>query len=252
MKKSAYLSDILFTFFLTGLFTLCVFRHLKTPLILAFVLATVCGLLAACSCAAFLKSKRKTFLLKRSDEALREKLFLHLPLISDEEKTKLFETALAKPQNTEVKRQGKLRLQTEEANYFLLFRFAPVTADEIARLSRWKTSKPKIVLCQRIEETAKALCTKLHMEVKTGDWVFDFLKSQDALPNRFLGDELPENKRKRIFRLCFAKRNARRFFVSAALILLTSLITPFPYYYLVFGGILLLVALFIRIFGYSS
>lgn len=249
MKKSAYLSDILFTFFLTGLFTLCVFRHLKTPLILAFVLAAVCGLLAACSCAAFLKSKRNAFLLKRSDEALRQKLFLHLPLLGDEEKTKLFETALTNSQTAEVKRCGKLRLQTEEANYFLLFRFAPVTADEIARLSRLKTSKQKVVLCERIEENAKGLCAKLHMEVKTGEWVFDFLKSQNALPKRFLGDELPETKRKRVFRLCFAKTNARRFFVSATLILLMSLITPFPYYYLVFGGILLLAALFTRIFG---
>jgi hypothetical protein len=38
--------------------------------------------------------------------------------------------------------------------------------------------------------------------------------------------------------------------VAGALVLLTSLITPFPYYYLTFGSLLLLIATLIRFFGY--
>ena len=83
MKKSAFLSDILFTFFLVWIVTLCLFRHLKLPLIASFFLAVVCGLLCACAHAAILQSKRKTLLLKRSDAALKQKLSMHLALLGD-------------------------------------------------------------------------------------------------------------------------------------------------------------------------
>ena len=251
MKKSAFLSDILFTFFLVWIVTLCLFRHLKTPLNAALLLAAVCGLLSACAHAALLQGKRKTILLKRSDAALKEKLSLHLSLLGDEEKTKLFSAALSLLENAPVKRVGKLRLQSETRLYFLCFRFAPVTTDDVARYSRYASAKQKTLLCERIEESALELCGRLHIEVRAGDFAFELLRSQNALPETYLCDEPQKDKHKRRLRLCFARSNAKRFLTSATLVLLLSLITPFPYYYLVFGGVLLLLALFTRIFGYS-
>lgn len=251
MKKSAFLSDILFTFFLVWIVTLCLFRHLKTALILSITLAAACGLLSACAHAALLQSKRKAVLLKRSNAALKEKLSLHLSLLGDEEKTDLFIPALSTAEKAPVKRVGKLRLQSETRLYFLCFRFAPVTTDDVARYSRYPNGRQKTILCERIEENALELCTRLHIEVRAGDFAFNLLQSQNALPESYLCDELPKDKRKHRLRLCFARSNAKRFLASATLILLLSLITPFPFYYLIFGGILLLLALFIRIFGYS-
>ena len=251
MKKTAFLSDILFTFFLVWIATLCLFRHIKIPLIAAIVLAAVCGLLSACVHAKLLQSKRKTVLLKRSNAALKEKLSLHLSLLGDEEKTNLFIRALSAMENAPVKRVGKLRLQSETRLYFLCFRFAPVTTDDVARYSRYPSDRQKTLVCERIEESALDLCTRLHIEVHAGDFAFGLLQSQNALPETYLCDELPKDKRKHRLRLCFARSNAKRFLTSATLILLLSLITPFPYYYLIFGGVLLLLALFVRIFGYS-
>lgn len=251
MKKSAFLSDIIFTFFLVWIVTLCLFRHLQIPLILSLFLAVVCALLSACAHAALLQSKRKTALLKRSDAALKEKLSMHLSLLGDEEKTKLFSTTLSRLENAPVKRVGKLRLQSETHLYFLCFRFAPVSTDDVARYSRYPSGRQKTLVCERIEESALELCTRLHIEVRSGDFAFGLLRSQNALPETYLCDELPKDKRKHRFRLCFARSNAKRFLTSATLILLLSFITPFPYYYLVFGGVLILLALFTRIFGYS-
>lgn len=250
MKKSAFLSDILFTFFLVWIVTLCLFRHLSVSLIPALLLAALCGLLSACAHAALLQSKRKTLLLKRSDAALKEKLSMHLALLGDEDKTELFAAALSTLENAPVKRVGKLRLQSEKRLYFLCFRFAPVTTDDVARYSRFLSGKQKTILCERIEESALALCDRLHIEVRAGDFAFGLLRSQNALPETYLCDELPKDKRKHRLHLCFARSNAKRFLTSATLILLLSLITPFPYYYLVLGGVLLLAAIFIRIFGY--
>ena len=252
MKKSALISDLIFTLFASWLFTLCIFRYLGVPLISALILSGVCGLLTACAFGSLWQSKRKILLLKRSDEALKEKLLLHLALISDEQKSRLFSSALSlESEEGEIKPYGRDRLQSDACLYLLKFRFTPVTADEIARFARQKTTKRKILLCSHIEESAFQLCHKLGIEPKTGDWAFLFLKKHNALPEHFAGDELPEGKAKRRFKLCFAKSNSRRFLVSSIFILLLSFITPFPYYYLVFGLILLCAAVFIRIFGYA-
>jgi hypothetical protein len=190
-----------------------------------------------------LNAKRQNAFLKRSDEAKKQKLLLHLALLSDEAKTQLFERIL------HAKRQGKLRLQTSESYCFLRFSFAPVTADQIASLARFKTAQPKTVFCAEMEESAKNLCKRLGVETCVGDRVYALFKKENALPERFLGEETPEDRKRRIMRVCFAKSNAKRFLLSATFLFLGSLFTPFPTYYLLFAFALLVVALIIRILG---
>ncbi len=249
MKKSAYISDILFTFFLTAIFTLCLFRYLKISMALSILLAVVCGALSATIIGVWQGSKRKHVFLKKSDETLKNKLLLHLCLLSDERKSALFYNLLR--QTGEVKRIGKLRLVDENNFYFLLFRFLPVSPDDIATLTRLKTHKQKIVFCNEIDENALRLCARMNVKVCDGDEIFRLLRDKNALPEKYLGDSENDKKRKIHFKLCFSKRNSRRFFVGGALILLTSLLTPFPYYYLISGTALLIVAVCVRVFGYS-
>ena len=250
MKKSAFISDIIFTFFVVFLFSLCLFRHRRIDLWLACLLAVFCGALASGAIAAFLQNKRKYHFLKKSEEAIKQKLSLHLVLLSDEQKTAFFQKILSSD-SCAANRFGRLRIFTDKEFYFLKFSIAPVTADEIASLSRLKTNKEKILLCLSIDEAAKNLCKKLHIQVKTAEEVFGLVKSHDALPDVFLGEEDSVKKRDRRMKLCFAKNNSRRFLVSGALILITSLFTPFSYYYLIFGSLLFLTAVFVRIFGYE-
>ena len=250
MKKSAFISDLIFTFSFTALFTLCVFRYLRLRLFPALALSIVCGLLTACALGAILQSKRNAYFLKRSDNAIKEKLTLHLALASDRANTELFFSALAKP-DTPVKKVAPLRLQTNDSVYFFILRFTPVRSDDVAPIMRVKTTRQKILVCLQVEESALALCQTLNIQVKTGDWAYAFLKEKNCLPPSYLGDTPKENRKKRRLQLCFSKHNSKRFLTSATLILLFSFVTPFSYYYLVFGVILLLTALFIRIFGYA-
>ena len=249
MKKSAFISDILFSFFLFSVFTLCLFRYLRLSMPLSLLLCLICGLLSAMGIGALLQSKRKTLFIKQSEESQKERLLTHLALLSDEQKTNYFKQIFAR--EGEVKRFSKLRLSTDNAFYFLLFRFSPVTADEVASVSRLKTAKEKVLLCNRIDEGAESLCNKLNIRLQTGESVYKTVKEAGALPQDYLGEEKKENKRKRRLRLCLAKSNARRFLTGGALILLTSLFTPFPYYYFLTGGALLIIAVLVRIFGYS-
>lgn len=248
MKKSAFISDLLFTFFSGFLLSLCFFRYLGISFALSLVLSILCGALLLCGVGAYLSSKRKSFFLKRSDEAQKQRLLTHLALLTDNKKTTFFEKIFQAEGGEKI---SSLRIRTNDCIYFLHFRFSPVTADEIASLFRLKTKRRKIILCDRIEENASILAHNLGVEYKTAEEVYTLIKEKDALPESYLGQESAESKRNKFIRLCFAKSNAKRFFISSLLLLATSLITPFPYYYVSFGAILLIVAVLLRIFGHA-
>ena len=249
MKRFAFFSDLLFTFLASTLLALCLFRFLSVGFWLSLFLAALCGGLIMSSVGAYLQSKRKNLLLKRSDAQEKEKLLLHLALLSDSAKTEFFRKALSK--NASFQRFSPLRLHNEQQFYFLNFKLSPVNADDVTNYARLKTSKEKILLCGNIEEPARALCQRLKINVKTGEEVYVALKTADALPKTYLGDSAPSGKKRR-WKLWFSKHNSKRFLVSAALILLLSMLTPFFYYYVFMSVALLLVSIFVRIFGKSE
>lgn len=248
MKKFAFLSDVFFSFFVSFSFTVFLFRYLKVSLIPSLLLATLCGLLTAGATYALLRTKRKNLYLKKSDEQQMEKLLLHLALLSDEEKTRFFQQALSTDE-VAASRFGRLRLFTKTDFYFLKFSLAPIYADDILPLSRFKTGKRKILLCSQIDNSALQLCERLDIQVQAGTQVYKRLKERNLLPSEYLGD-LPAKERRPI-KLWFSKHNAKRFLVSGTLILLVSRLTPFYYYYLLFGVLLLLGSILVRIFGYE-
>ena len=247
MKRSAFISDIIFAFFVGFLCTLLVFRSIGIRLFPSFLLALLCGGLSACAVFAILQHKRKTVFLKRSDEAQKNKLLFHLACLSDEEKTNFFLQRLN--ENEPLQRFGRLRLTSAKCFFFLHFSFSPVTADEVAAFSRLKTGKEKVLLCSKIEDDAYALAERLNLRTLTGNEVYALLKDRNALPETY-NDEPSSVKRKRRFELWFSRKNAKPFLTAAAFTLFTAFISPFPYYYFVFGGILLTISVAIRIFGY--
>ncbi len=250
MKKIAFFSDLIFTFSISGIFTLVLFRYLKIPLFLALLLAVLCGGLTALAVSCLTRLRKNKRIVKAKSEEEKQKLLLHLALLSDEEKTEFFKVALSTPDDP-LGRFGRLRLFSKTEFYFLKFSLTPLSADEIPNLARLKTGKNKVLLCAQIEEDALRLCSRLHIEVRTGEWVYDRLREKNALPERFLGDksDAPNPPKRR--RLWFAKRNAKRFLLGGGLILLLSRLSPFTYYYLAAGCILLCASAFIRIFGYE-
>ncbi len=246
MKRFAFISDVIFTFFVGDVITLVLFRYLGVSLPLALFLSAVCGGLTALGVGSLLRVRRKNLFLKKSDEAQKRKFLLHLSLLSDESRTEYMQTLLSTPE-AEVKRFGKLRIFNQDAFYFLKFTLSPLTADEIPALARLKTGKRKILLCAQIEESAKDLCDRLDIEVYAGDWVYARAKAANALPTEYLGEAPPRAKRR--FKLWFSRKNAKRFLVGGALVLLLSRITPFYLYYLLLGGCLVIASVFIRVFG---
>lgn len=250
MKKIAFISDLIFTFFVSFVCSVLLFRHLRLGLWVALALAALCGLLVAFSVGAYLYSKRTNIFMKKSEAAEREKFSLHLALSGNEANAELLKTLfLSQNPSAQIKRTGKNRLTSADTVYFLLFTFSPVAADDVAPFTRLKTRRKKVLLCNKVDETAQDICERFSIQIKTGDELFDALKSIDALPKNFLGDAPKKATPKRKWKLWLAKSNSRRFLLSATLILFLSRLTPFYYYYLTFGILLLFAAILTRIFG---
>lgn len=169
----------------------------------------------------------------------------HLACLSDEEKTDFFLTRMGEG----VQHFSNLSLTNNEQVFLLRFSFAPVNADEVAAITRLPSVKEKVLLCGKIEDNAYALAEKMRIRILTGNEVYALLKDKDALPEQYLGDEDSVSKRKRRMELWFSRKNAKPFLVAATLTLLTAFVSPFPYYYFVFGGAMLLTSILIRIFG---
>ncbi len=183
---------------------------------------------------------------------MQEKLYLHLRLLSMEQARDIFHRAfLQNPETQTARKDGKNRIETANESYFFFLDFRPVTADDIAAVYRFSTAKTKVLVCLQMEDHAFALCQRLGITPRTGEWAYTFLKEQNALPQTYLGEETSKHKSKRRLRLCFAKNNARRFITSALFVLSLSFFTPFSLYYFIFAFALLITAIFIRIFGYS-
>ena len=176
---------------------------------------------------------------------------MHLACLSDEGKTKFFMERLTNG-DTPVKRFGRLRIYTPETFYFIRFSFAPVNSDELLTCARLKTGKRKILLCSKIEESAYALAERFRIEVYTGEKVYTLLKERNLLPDAYSTEESKTEKRSRRLQVWFSKKNSKHFLTAAILCLITALLSPFPYYYILVGGAMLIAAVFIRIFGYKS
>ncbi|MBQ9728648.1 MAG: hypothetical protein IJV85_03525 [Clostridia bacterium] len=246
MKKTAFLSNVTFAFFTVFIPTLCFFRYSGLNLPFSLFLGSLCGALAATATGFLLAKKRRALFLKKTDEKEKEKFLFHLAMLSDAQKTELVQSALPPP----VVRSGKLRLQTDDSLYALQLSFTPVQCDDVARFSRHKSEKQKILLCSAIEENALLLCEQLQIQVWQAEKVYQLFKGQNKLPKTYLSDSFPPKKRQRL-RLCFSKRNAKRFLVGGSLLFLTAFLTPFPFYYFLFGSGLLVCAVLTRLFGYD-
>ena len=243
MKKSAYYSNIFFAFLATTVSFLCVLRYLQVGLALACVFGVIAGTCAACACALLLKNKRDTGLRKADDERLKEKFLLHLLLLPTPQQKQtlcaLFEACM----------DGEfLQLGQNVVALPLLF-LRELTPDDVLPLFRKTQAEKKIILCNRINAEAAALCQKFNVEIVDGTTIFQQAKEKNLLPSIYVSEPFFTKQKPLRWKLCFAKSNSKRFFVGGIFILLSSLITPFPYYYLIVGFFLLGLAVFTKIFG---
>ena len=257
MKKSAYLSDVLFAFVITALPVLCYLRYLRVPLWGALACALLVGGAAAIVTSARFKKKHELVHLRAKERLEAERFALHLAMLPHKERADffagVFEHLFEGETAADIRlRQGKAFLESEGFLALCDFRIAPLTADDALPLIRQATDKHCALLCNDLTGEGEEFLRRFDIHILSCESIYARLKKANALPNAMIGERAFVKKRKPRRAVYFARTNSRRCLTGGALLLLSSLIVPFPLYYWVMGGALLVCALLLRIFGVKN
>ncbi len=252
MKKLGFplVADVLFYTVCAFMLSIGILRYCRLPLALAAAVSSMIAL--AIGGIAFLILYRKSYrsLLGKRERERRDALLLHLAL----EKPERVRAALCEAYRSDGKEAHPKEdhLTVDGEAYIPLFTMEPVTADEIARLIRRFGEERFTVVCNALTAEAEKLLKTFGRGAVCAADVFALFSRTDAFPEPLICGQLPKKTVRFRLRRSFSKANARPFFVSGILLLLMSLFTFFPVYYLISGGILLICAVTVRLFGFPA
>lgn len=236
-------SDTIFFFACAFLVSLCVLRYYRLDMWLAALLSVLLALSLAV--VVFLLNylrRRKKFLLLRDREE-KEKLMLHLALSSAEATRKLFAPVFEEKSSEQ---NG-----TPERVYFL-FTMQPLSADAMAEKIRdCPQGESFRIVCNALTPEAARLCESFAVSVTDGNEAYALLKEKSLLPEKYICGEKKKKGVKERIRFGFRKKNSRSFFFSGAALLVLSLFSFFPLYYIIGGCALIFTSILVRIFGYA-
>ncbi len=258
MRKSAYFSDLAFAFFASFLPTLCFLRFRKLPLLWATLVAVLLAVGVCLIVGAFFRKKYTKQRLKLVERRQAEMLELHLALLTQPQQTDFFLERLPcllddlETMNEplkKVKHAGHVLIECEKYVTYCRFSAAPLSADAALPILSYPTEKESILVCNTLDQSAKNLVAKFPVKVIEGQEVYLRLKEREALPKHYRSEAAFEKKKKRRLQLWLQKRNANPFLAGGALTLVSSLFSPFPYYYLMMGVSMVFLSAIVRIFG---
>lgn len=247
--RFAFVADLLFYSACAFVLGLSVLRFYRMPLWLSLICSAALALAVGGLAFLFMyQSQNKKFLNKKQREE-REALLLHLTLEKPERvRAALLSAYLADGKDAHCEREI---LSVEGVPLVPLFTMEPVGADEIAQLLRGFGKEPFSVVCNALTPEAEKLLASFGIKAVCGEEVYALFSRTNTMPDPLICGEIPRKTVKQKLRRSFSKSNARPFFVSGSLLLVMSLFTLFPLYYVISGGILLLCAVTVRLFGYA-
>ena len=253
MKKLAHLSDVAFACVAAALPALCYLRYRGVTLLWSAIIALLLALGAGLLTWSFLRKKHASAVLKAGEKQQTEKLLFHLALLSPQQQADFFaprtQSLVDQPTNETVRKAGRWFLLTDSQILYCLFTLAPLTADELLPLLGYEDTRAPVLLCNGLDKSAEQLAEKFSLQILFLPEIYLRLQKNNALPTVYKGERAFAKKKKRRFSLWFQKSNAKPFFTGGVLILLSSLFSPFPYYYLVMGSALVATSAAVRIFG---
>lgn len=139
-------------------------------------------------------------------------------------------------------------VRTQDGDNFLKFQFEKVTADELCPVIR-TLGEHKTVYAAGFTDEACKLAESFGVTLKDANDVYSLVKESGCMPEHLIEPPKEKNGFKEKFAFRIRKSAWRGYAFSGAFLLLFSLITIFPVYYIISGGVLLLLSALIRFFG---
>lgn len=274
MKKSAALSHIFFAFCFCFLLFACFFRYLRLNLALTLLFAFALAFLAAALLAAVLGRKREKFLFSARAEREKQSLALYLSLSSSKAAVALLSSAfpeLLSPSKEKLRQIGENlfvlsekplsaaeeRERTDHTGKTAFFSFSSEPLSVPAAETALRTLKNifsendeqearAVFFCVSVKDEAAALFRRFRVQCITLDEIFEKTKTADLLPAE-IADLSAVSKKKKLLSEKITKKTSKSLLVSSAILLFTSLFSPFPYYYRAIGLLLLALSLAVRL-----
>ena len=242
-------ADTAFYAAIVWIFSLGLLRYLGVKIAVALLICTFFALATGGLTALLLSKKHKKAHLSAKEREARDGLMLHLALEKKEKvRALLLDAFTADGKNVHCQQDG---LMLEGVPLIPLFSLQPVSADAVARLLRDHGEQTFTVACNSLTPEAQKLLSDFGRNAMQKDEIFALFDRTQTMPSPLICGNLPRRTARQKVRRAFSKRNAKPFFVSGFLLLIMSLFTFFPVYYIVTGGVLLITSVFVRALGFA-
>lgn len=215
-------------------------RFYTKSALIALVFAIAAGILFGALSFLYISRKQNKKLLLSRNEKQKKLLSLHLSLSSDDYICELFEKCYSSDEyKAEIKGE---KVFTENSVYFFEFKMQPLNEDDVAKIIKYKSELKKVVMCCKCSPEAAALAENFLIDIKQIDYVYGLLKEKELLPEKYVYEDAAKISVWKKIKARFSRKISAPLFWSGAALLLLSYFTFFPIYYIISGGIMLLLS----------
>lgn len=245
MKKInlAVVSDVLF-------FTLCAFlisfttlRYFLKSIAWAIVISALIAI-AVCLISLRLTLKRREKLIATTiGDGERKLLAIYLCTLSPEDVKNLFLNAL------DGTYAAGNALEDENCEYRFCFKIAPLSCDDIAAIVKDRGEKQLVLLCCGAAPDSVNFAKDFEIKLKCMGEIYPLLKDKKLLPESYPFNSSAKKGVIKKVRLRFNRRLCPSLFFSGLFLLIYSIFSFYPLWYVVTGSILLILSAVCLFFG---
>lgn len=248
MKKISFalISDSVFVALCTFLLGFTLTRFYVKSAVFALIIAVICAISAGVFAFLLLLNKRKRRIMLDLNAKEKQTLALHLSVCSENYLFDLFERAL------DGTYAVSNRLESENEAYFLHFTLSPLSPDDVAKCIKFGTAKRKNILCCTAGAESENLAAEFGIELKNIGEIYALLKDKNLLPEKYACGEIRKQKAWSKLKKRFNRRLCPSLFFCGLSLLFFSFFTYFKIYYIVCGGLLLILSAISLLFGEAS
>lgn len=181
------------------------------------------------------RKQRKSLLISR-DEKQKKLLALHLTLSPETYIKNLFSQCF---ENSEI--DGK-RVICGGQSYFFIFKMQHLSEDDVAKIIKEDVPEQKIIYCVKVAPDANILAKNFGINIIEIDEVYELLKSKNLLPEKYIYEDKKRDSIFKRIRARFSRKLCAPLFWSGLGLLALSYFTFFPIYYIVSGGLMLILS----------
>lgn len=251
MKKITFILDLVFLTFCAFLLYLLIFSYFFAKNV-AYSISITLALITAIFLFKFMLNKKKKEIGKNSLNQKHQEAFWQFKFMSKIKVQELFISAFTKHGYT-AKKQGKY-IEIKEKNLLvgLFLGFEKVSNLEVVRIyNNLNKNQTAVIIASAYEDGALSFIERFSGKIVAKDFNFgaSILEKVNLLPKKSV-NILPENfKKKSNLSVIFYKKHAKRFFFFGLYFLLFSFFASLKIYYIILGGIFILFAFIIKLFG---